>query len=121
MHVPQPPDYHPEMISDLKAVIATIVSILITLVGVLYYNLKSTDTKLQGQTEEDREKIQTNSIDIEKLKKDIESIREWVIDIERDVDTGAIKQLQDHETLNTVKQVIESIKIHHKHQHNEDL
>ena len=121
MPVPQLPDYHPEMIADLKTIIGTIVGILISLVGALYWHLRSTDTRLQEVQDVDRDKIQINTVDIEKLKKDIESIREWVVDIERDVDTGQIKQLQDHESLRTVEKVIESIRIHHKHQHNEDI
>jgi hypothetical protein len=116
-----PTDYHPEMISDLKLIIGTIVTILVSLVGTLYYNLKSTNTRLQEVQDVDRDKIQINAVDIEKLKKDIESIREWVVDIERDVDTGQVRQLQDHETLHVIQTIIESIKIHHKHQHNEDL
>jgi hypothetical protein len=121
MAVPELPDYHPQMIEDLKAVIATIVGILISLVGVIYLQLRSTDTHLQGQAEEDREKITNNAIAIEKLTKDVESIRNWVKSLEKDIDTGQIKQLQDHESIRAIEQVVNVIKVLHKHQHNEDV
>lgn len=117
----QPEDYHPQIIDGMKNIIGAIVAILVSLVGALYLRLKNTDSRLQEVQAEDRGKIQNNSIDIEKLKKDIESIREWVVDLEQDVDENDVRQLADHETLHTVQKVLESIRIHHKHQHNEDL
>lgn len=117
----QPEDIHPQIISDLKSVLGAIVAIVVSLVGALYLRLKNTDTRLLEAQAEGQGKTQNNSIDIEKLKKDVESIREWVVDLEQDVDITEARQLADHETLHAVQKVIESIKIHHKHQHGEDL
>ena len=101
-------------ISHLITALGASIAMILSLVGIIYHNFKKTQEDQQGQLNDGVEEFTVHLVALEKLKKDVESIREWLIAAERIIKDMELKQLKDHETLL-------KIKVMHKHQHNEDI
>lgn len=108
------PEIYPQVLSTLLKAYAGTVSVLLVLVSVLYHNLKETDKDQQGQLDDGADEFKDQAIDITKLKKDIESIREWVKVLEDELDIFELKRLKDHEEFLVMKD-------QHKRNHGEDI
>ena len=115
MPVPPPTDeFHPMMIATLTKLVTAVAGVVIMLVGVLYTLLRQTDSKQQDQLDEGADEFTNNALEIERLKKDIVSVREWVKTIEEELDVFELRRMQDHESMILIKD-------HHKRNHGEEI
>ena len=94
--------------------VAGVAAIVMSLVGVLYSLLRQTDTKQQDQLDDGADQFSNNAVEIERIKKDIASIRDWVKDIEESVNAVEGERLKDHESVLLIKD-------HHKRNHGEEV
>ena len=98
--MPQPPqliDLNPMVIGALTKLISFIGGIVLSLVGVLYWLLRETDKKQQEQLDSGQDEFVTHSLELERMKKDIESMRKWIQILEAELTAFELKQVKDHE------------------------
>ena len=115
--MPLPPpveEFHPALISALTKLVVGMGTIVVSLVGTLYWLLRSTDTKQQDQLDEGADQFTVNAVEIERLKKDLESVRAWMVALEKELDEFELKRLKDHEEFLLLKD-------HHKRNHHESI
>ena len=112
--MPASPVPDPTTTSHLVTALGVMGTIILSLIGVLYHNDKETKKRLQDQLDAGVEEFTDHLVELEKLKKDIDSIRIWVKAIEKELDDFEIKRLKDHEQFLVMKD-------QHKRNHGEDI
>jgi hypothetical protein len=101
-------------LSQFLAALGALAGTILSLVGLLYHQLISADKDQQEQLDAGADQFTLNKLEIAKIQKDLESIREWVVEIETDLDTFQIKALHDHEAVLLIKD-------HHRRNHGEEI
>ena len=115
MPVPPPvEEFHPMMIQTLTKLVASVTAIVIALVATLYTILRQTDKNQQDQLDAGQDEFTNHQLELERIKKDIQSVREWVTELEADLDLSELKRLKDHESFLLLKD-------HHKRNHGEPI
>ena len=82
----------------MATALASAVGIILGLVGLLYKKLTQTDTDQQGQLDAGADEFTVQKIDVARVHKDLDSIRAWMIAIEKELDEFELKRLKDHES-----------------------
>lgn len=90
------------------------VTAIVGLIAVLYGNMTSQLKDLQKHHEGVADKLADGKVMFEAQKNAIEAVSKELGYITQDIAEIGVKQVQDHEA-------ILAIKIHHKHQHDEDI
>ncbi len=98
----------------LMKALAGATALVVGLIGVIYNLLRSTDREQQTQLDDGSDEFVNHLVEIERIKKDLESIRQWAIVLEKDLQDLTDRQTTDHEGLLLIKD-------HHKRNHGEEV
>ena len=104
----------PQQSELLTKIVAGTIALIVGLVAVIYNLLRTTDKEQQTQLDDGSDEFVTHLVEIERIKKDLDSIRQWAIVLEKDLQELSLKQLHDHEGLLLIKD-------HHKRNHGEEV
>lgn len=97
-------------ISHLLTALGLSVSIILTLVGVIYHSITKRADGQQEALNDGADMFTANAVALERVKSELQSMREWMIAAERAVKELELKVMQDHDKLTTMQ-------ADHKHNH----
>jgi hypothetical protein len=101
-------------LSHLLTALGFSVTVIFTLLGVIWSANKKTQEAQSDRLDDGEEEFTKTKVELANLKKDVASIRQWLIVAENKIKDLETSALNHHDALN-------AIKIYHKKQHGEEI